>query len=253
MIGTVTAALALAVPAGAQGPTAPVAYERFSSAGKDYHAVTADLRSSWIEADTLYSRELTSAWGLVGRVQPIAAITGTFFAPKNGTPVADVFVNGNLVAKGNRGTVVAVNQLGGIEIRDQNFRRQFDWSSYRSGMRGTVRLISGGKVSPNPKAQSFTDPAIWGNAARTAVGITHHGKVVLVATEAKVTLSDLGRAMLKKGVVDAVSLDGGSSTCLYFNGRMIIGTQRKLTTMVAIKPTALAHASGGVHVLTVDP
>ena len=40
---------------------------------------------------------------MIGKDQPIAAITGTFFSPECSTPVADVLVDGDLKAKGNRG------------------------------------------------------------------------------------------------------------------------------------------------------
>jgi exopolysaccharide biosynthesis protein len=210
--------------------------------------VRADLRSAYIEAEMVHSTQFETPWSLVGKTQPIAAITGTFFAPQNGTPVADVLVHGELKAKGNRGSVLAVTEMGDVVIRDKGFKRQFDWTGYRHGLRGAVRLIQNGVVCPNPRAQSFQDPAIWGRAARTGVGITDDGRLVFVATAAPVTLSDLGRAMKQQGVIDAVSLDGGGSTMLYYNGKMVVPTKRRLTTLFTIKPTGWAHQTRGLQV-----
>jgi exopolysaccharide biosynthesis protein len=238
VLGILAAATALSTPAHVPSP---VGYEKFMSGRKGYHLVKADLASGLVSAETIYSHGLVSPWRLVSRAQPIAAITGTFFAPQNGTPVADVMVDGKLVARGNRGSVLGVTEGGEIVIADQGYRRKFDWTGIKHGLRGAVRLISNGKVAPNPRAQRFKDPRIWGRAARTGVGVDHNGKVVLVATRQDVTLSELGRAMKKKGVVDAVSLDGGGSTCLYYNGKMVVSTGRRLSNMFVITENHLAE------------
>ena len=214
-----------------------VGYETFKSGGRRYHAVKADLASGLVSAETVYADRLVSPWALVTRSYPIAAITGTFFAPQDGTPVADVLVDGALVARGNRGSVLGVTDSGEIVIADKGYRRKFDWSGIKYGLRGAVRLISNGTVNPNPRAQRFRDPRIWGRAARTGVGVDSRGKLVMVATKQSVTLSELGRAMRKQGVVDAVSLDGGGSTCLYYMGRMVVSTPRKLSNMFVITNT----------------
>ncbi len=232
MIGFLVAAAPF-TPA-VKAPSA-VSYETFRSGGKGYHAVKADLASGSVSAETVYADTLVSPWTLVTRTYPIAAITGTFFAPQDGTPVADVMVDGTLVARGNRGSVLAVKEDGQIVIEDKGYRRKFDWTGIKYGLRGAVRLISDSTVNPDPKSQSFRDPRIWGHAARTGVGVDHRGKLVLVATKQNVTLSELGRAMKKKGVVDAVSLDGGGSTCLYYMGKMVVSTPRKLSNMFVIR------------------
>jgi exopolysaccharide biosynthesis protein len=149
-------------------------------------------------------------------------------------------VDGKLVARGNRGSILAVSEDGNIVIADKGYRRKFDWTGIKHGLRGAVRLISNGMVNPNPRAQRFKDPRIWGRAARTGVGVEHNGKLVMVATRQNVTLSELGRAMKKKGVVDAVSLDGGGSTCLYYNGKMVVPTSRRLSTMFVIMESRTA-------------
>ncbi len=56
-----------------------------------------------------------------------------------------------------------------------------------------------------------------------------------MATKNSVTLSELGKAMVAKGVREAVSLDGGGSTCLYYRGKMVVPTQRRLTTMFVLR------------------
>lgn len=208
-------------------------YQSFRMGHAIYHMVTADVSSGEVHAETVRDNPKSPAGLLYGK-HPIAAITGTFFNPRGGKPVADVLVDGRLVDAGNRGSAVAVGWNREVSIFDWPFLHGVDWSSYRWGLRGAVRLIENGKVSPNPKAQHFHDSRIWGRAARTAVGITWNGKVVFCATAQNVTLSELGRAMAVRGVTNAVSLDGGGSTCLYYKGSMVVPTGRHLSNMLVL-------------------
>jgi exopolysaccharide biosynthesis protein len=213
----------------------PIAYDSFVRDKALYHIVQADLSSGLVTPQTVYRTNLVSTWKLVTSSNATVGITGTFFAPANGHPVGDVLIDGELVVKGYRGSGIGVDAFGGVDIFDTHFKKEFDWSKYRFGLRGAVRLISNGQVNPNPRAQRFRDPRIWGKASRTAIGLTKAGKLVLCATKNNVTLSALGKAMRSRGVVDAVSLDGGGSTCLYYRGKMVIGTGRRLSNMFVLQ------------------
>ncbi len=211
------------------------AYSKFTHAKTAYHAIHADLNRYEITASVHYSDRLTSFWRVVGKVQPVAAITGTFFAWENQQPVADVIVNGQQKAKGYRGSVLAVDWHGQVHIFDVPTKSPADYEGFRYALRGTVRVVSDGTVKPNPKAQGFRDPRIWGRAPRTAVGITKANKVVMVATAKSITLSELGNAMKSIGVTNAVSLDGGGSTMLYFMGDIKVSSQRPLSTVFLLE------------------
>jgi hypothetical protein len=222
--------------------SAPIAYERLVVGKAVYHVIVADIPSGAVTTGMVHANQLTSVWKLVGSPKPSAALTGTFFSLQSERPVADVLVNGNLVAKGSLGTVVAVDWWGKVRILDRGFKSPMDWGEYRYGLRGTVRVVRSGVVEPNPKAQRFRDRRIWGRSARTALGLTKSGKLVLMATQHPVSLSELGWAMTKLGVVDGVSLDGGGSACLYYQGSLIVPPKRKLSNLVVLytaksKPT----------------
>lgn len=224
------AVVALASAADPYGDPPATAYSKFVHEKTGYHAVTADLMRYEVTASVHYSDRLTSFWRVVGKVQPIAAITGTFFAWENQQPVADVVVNGNQKATGYRGSVLAVDWHGQVKIFDVPTKQAADYTGYRYALRGLVRVVNAGEVKPNPKAQGFRDRRIWGHAPRTAVGITKSNKVVMVATARAITLSQLGRALKSIGVVDAVSLDGGGSTMLYYMGDTKVSSNRGLST-----------------------
>lgn len=223
----------IAIAAGS-GKSSPFSYELLAHGKAKFHVVTADLNSGQIEARTVHSPQLTSVWTLLGRGKPVAAITGTFFSYGSQKPVADVLVDGNLVARGSRGSGIGVDYYGAVKILNQSFRKGVDWRDYRFGLRGAVMVVSRGKVCPDPKSQRFRDKRIWGHAARTGVGLTKSGKLVMVATRSKITLSHLGKAMKSRGVVDGISLDGGGSTCLFYQGSLVVPPQRKLCNLFVL-------------------
>lgn len=229
------ALLAAAAVFQAQTEGSPVWAGEMRSGRATYSFVTADLPSGRVTVNTALESRLTNAWKIIRRNQePAAAITGTFFAWETQQPVGDVLVDGRAHRFGARGSVIAIDWQGQAGIFDSEYGRWLDWRPFRFGLRGTVRLIRDGKVDPNPQAQRFRDRAIWGRAARTAAGIRANGVLVLCATRQAVSLSELGEAMRRLGAVDAVNLDGGGSTMLYYRGRMLIPTRRGLCNLLTL-------------------
>lgn len=220
-----------------------VSYDSFKLGKAYFHVVVADLRFADVSAETVHSKRLTNVRNLIDSSQPTVAITGTFFAPGCQRPVADVLVDGQLVAKGCRGSVIAVDWFGKVHIFDSVWNQKIDWFGYRYALRGTVRLIRDGAVSPNPKAQRFRDSRIWGRASRSAAGITADGQLVLVVTTNAVTLSELGKAMKSRGVVNAVSLDGGGSTMMYYRGSYVVPVHRKLSNLLVVHDRSTSASS----------
>ncbi|MBS1724671.1 MAG: phosphodiester glycosidase family protein [Armatimonadetes bacterium] len=219
---------------GGMAAASPITYTSFSRGKAVFHAVVADTSTDLVSPETLFAPRLQPLKALFGGEEPTVAITGTFFAWENQKPVGDVVVDGDLMAMGRRGSVLAVDWFGKLHIFHPPFRSQVDWYPYRYALRGTVRLVDDGKVVPDPRSQHFRDKSIWGKAARTAVGLTGDGKIVLLATVSAVSLSQLGWAMVGFGVKDAVSLDGGGSTALFYRGKMVVSTGRRLNNLFVL-------------------
>jgi exopolysaccharide biosynthesis protein len=196
--------------------------------------VLANVADPSVAASTVLSSGVSTVLNLVRVPHACAAITGTFFAPRSGYPVGDVVVDGDLKVFGNRGSAIAIDYYGRPHVFDTDFGKAVDWKSYRWALRGTVRLVRNGRARPNPKAQGFHDRRIWSRVARTGAGITKGGKLVLIATTSPVTLTQFARAMIKLGVREAVNLDGGSSTCLFYRGVVVIHPARKLSNMLVL-------------------
>lgn len=222
--------------------TKPISYRTVKSNGARYHAVIADMRSNRVRVETAASTKFRSASSIVRQHKATAAITGTFFNTSSAIPVADILVDGKLVGEGNRGSVLGVTWFGDVRVFDIPYRQTFNWFPYRYALRGTVRIMSNGVVAPNPKAQKFRDSRVWSRARRTAAGVTKGGNLVFIATNNSVYLRDIANAMKKLGVVDAVALDGGSSTALSYRGSNVISAGRSLTNMLILKELTAEEA-----------
>jgi exopolysaccharide biosynthesis protein len=74
----------------------------------------------------------------------------------------------------------------------------------------------------------------WGIAPRTAIGQRKTGEVIMLVIDGRsigslgATLKETQDILLKFGAVNAANLDGGSSTTMYFNGKVVNRPSDKL-------------------------
>ncbi|MDO4989684.1 MAG: phosphodiester glycosidase family protein [Eubacteriales bacterium] len=128
----------------------------------------------------------------------------------------------------SRGTVFSSVELGPIAGLDRN---NYMWSGYYAyeecvgfGIRdavcfGPALIVNGEKTDPN----TFES----GIGARTAIGQREDGAVVMVAIDGRqgysigVTFEDCVDIMADKfGCINASNMDGGNSTCMFYDGRL---------------------------------
>lgn len=99
----------------------------------------------------------------------------------------------------------------------------------------------------NGKPTITTGDGGWGIAPRTAIGQRKNGEVLFLVVDGRsiesvgATLKDVQDILIKYGAVNAVNLDGGSSTTMFFNGEVInkpadrLG-ERKIPTAFIVVP-----------------
>lgn len=217
-----------------------VRYDSFRHKGVIYHEVRLSMEPGRTRAQVQFVNQPSPLRTFAIVEKPALVVNGTFFHPHSGWPIADVLINGKLMVAGNRGSGLGVTWEGDIQLFDQNFGKKVDWEPYEYGLRGLVRVISDGKVTPNPKAQRFRDARIWGRASRVAAGISQGGRVRFYATQSQVTLSALGSAMKTRGVVNAVAFDGGSSAGMVYRGKTLVRPGRAVSNVVRVLETGAA-------------
>lgn len=87
-------------------------------------------------------------------------------------------------------------------------------------------LVSNGQVVLNAKAEKFRPPFDTQSAPRSGIGQTADGTILLAAVHNRVggpgpTLKEWALIMRQLGSVNALNLDGGSSTSLYLGGQLL--------------------------------
>ena len=202
------------------------------------NVVTINLNDSNIRVTPAIARRgigtAESFRSMMRRTRPAAAINGTFFCTRSLKPTGDIVVDGQLLWKGYLGTAVTIdanNQVKFIPSRSSNF---YKWSDFDRVMAAGPTLIMRGKTIVMPKAEGFKSNVHFSKRARSAVGLTYNNKLVFITTRQKIYLRQLAYAMKRLKCVDAAVLDGGSSSGLYWKGKLIMNPGRGMTSCLLV-------------------
>jgi uncharacterized protein YigE (DUF2233 family) len=174
---------------------------------------------------------------MVRRFKPRVAINGTYFHLRTNAPVGALVMEGRLIYDGLSSAVLTVGENGRcrIEYHRSKFGRDFGWAgTIRTAIGAGPMLLRNGRVALTPRDEGFGDPSLFAQARRSALGVTEEGKLLLVTVHTPITLNKLAYIMLRLGSVDAMALDGGSSSALYSNGQFITKPGRKLTNLILV-------------------
>jgi hypothetical protein len=97
------------------------------------------------------------------------------------------------------------------------------------------KLLTAGKVDIDFKRDGFTDPKITTNAnARSFVGVDQNKRLVM-GNSSEATALDLANILLKMGLSDAMNMDGGASSGLYYEGSMKRNPGRLLSNALVVR------------------
>ena len=100
-----------------------------------------------------------------------------------------------------------------------------NWENVKHIISGGPYLVKNGEVFVDMTEQKLG--AIGGKNPRTAIGYTQDGNFVMVAVDGRegasvgLTLKELAWFMKSIGCTNAMNLDGGGSTVMYVNGRVV--------------------------------
>jgi hypothetical protein len=260
-----TILIVLATTAGASLDASPVVYQKLKVGHVWAHVVTVDLGSPEVKVTAGIARRGRGSSekfsSIMNRTLPKAAITGTFFDTRSLLPIGDIAIDGQVVHSGYFRTALCISPDNKASVVSQKRGTKADWSPYDTVMCGGITLARNGKIALSPKSEGFKDRALFRSARRTAIGITRSGKLLLVGINRGIYLRDTAHVMLKLGAVDALALDGGTSTALYYSGRSIATPGRNLTNVLLVydnmkkyelaknqlAPTVLTASSGTVQ------
>lgn len=247
MLVLFTLSLAPAVFAGKSS----IAYTKHKVLGIGAHVITInmnDLDVKLTPAVTKYGVGYSETFGaIINRTRPTAAITGTFFDTRSLRPVGDIMVDGEMVCRGVVGTAIGIGWNNEVEFIPTKCGKISEWSAFQSVLAAGPRLLSNGAKAVYPRGEGFRDPRFYSPRKRTAVGLTANNKLLFVTTTRPVYLSRLAKMMRALGARDAATLDGGSSTALYYRGRYLARPNRKLTNLLIAYDNLAAYEIARQH------
>lgn len=215
-----------------------MAYRKTSWNGARVHVVYVNLNSPDLKVTVSLTKNGSGSSepfsSMLNRLQPAAAITGTFFCTRSLLPTGDIVIEGKRVHSGSLGTGICFTPENSVEFVPFSTGQQTGWQGYDTVLCGGPTLVRNGRLFLSPRHQGFTDPALFRKKKRSALGITSSNKLLLVVVDTGVHLRALAKIMLHLGAVNAVSLDGGASSALYYDGRLISRPGRKLTNLLVV-------------------
>ncbi|WP_252393563.1 phosphodiester glycosidase family protein [Hydrogenibacillus sp. N12] len=128
-----------------------------------------------------------------------------------------------------------VGVSAGYRLRHEDpAKRPIDWSMIDDAVGAGPRLVMHGRIVVDPRREGFTDPKILTlGGARSAIGTTKEGYVMLV-TVPGATIPELAQVMKALGAVQAMNLDGGASSGLYYRGRYLTAPGRAISNAILV-------------------
>ena len=237
-LACVAALAGLALLTFAAAPADNVGYRVEFVNGFGCHVVQVNLGSPLVKVTPIVSLRFPGGaepmMQMCGRERPVAAITGTFFSKTTLLPVGDIVIDGRLVYFGGMGSAIAITGDNRVVIERLPWGRTQDWSPFESVMACGPLLLEAGEVALAPRHEHFQDAHVLGRASRSAVGLTAANKLLMVVTREQVSLWELAGIMKGLGCIDAINLDGGSSTGMYYRGSAVVSPGRSLVNMLAV-------------------
>ncbi len=108
------------------------------------------------------------------------------------------------------------------------------WNQVRTLITGSPQLVKNGKVY-NTYFKEKLQHSLSHSATRTAVGVTHNNKLLMLTVSGKLSLTKLAQIMKRLGAKDALALDGGGSTDMYLKGKPVVTNYRPVTNALVVK------------------
>jgi exopolysaccharide biosynthesis protein len=196
--------------------------------------------------------EVVPAGGEIGRTEElsamaerhgaISAINGTFFDAYSKSefkrPYGWVLNEGELL-NGGQGHLRATfiydrNHLA--EVADGADMPELVRAGNIDGaIQAGPRLVRNGKVELDLEGERFGSSKILTDSfARSALGITRDHRLMLV-TVPSATIAELAEIMRQAGAWQAMNLDGGASSGLYYDGKYVTAPGRPLSNALVVK------------------
>jgi hypothetical protein len=124
--------------------------------------------------------------------------------------------------------MLSLSSLGSDRQLNVNVYTLPDWSGMKHAIGGGPWLLRDGHPYIDTQVERFSNAGLGFREPRSAAGITRDGRLLLVTVDGRhpgvsvgMTLPELARLMSRLGAVQAMNLDGGSSTQMAIYGKTV--------------------------------
>lgn len=131
-----------------------------------------------------------------------------------------------LTLRSNSSTSDADSLSIGTPVQIESSTVPADFSLYPHILGAGPLLLQNQQIVLDAKAEQFSEAFIQQSAIRSGIGTTAVGNLVIAAVHHGIggrgaTLMEMAQIMQQLGAIDALNLDGGSSTGLYLGGHLL--------------------------------
>lgn len=156
--------------------------------------------------------------------QVIKKVTGTVTVPKAGFILS---MNVERSSKFNIGDSVTYKTT----FAPTNNTSE-DWANVTEAISAGPSLLINGKSTPLPKEEGFTESKILTQAAqRSFIGTNAKNQLIIGTTSANISqMKEIAKAL---GLVNAMCLDGGASSGLYYKNQYLTTPGRKINNCIS--------------------
>ncbi len=138
---------------------------------------------------------------------------------------ASIPPNGYLLVLRSNSTAASMLTVGTV-LRLETATIPAAFSRFQQIIAAGPLLLQNRQIVLNPQIEKFSNAFAIEQANRSAIGQTVDGSLLIVAVHTDLngngaTLTDIAQILQQLGAVDALNLDGGSSTTLYLGGQLL--------------------------------
>ncbi|SFC76107.1 M56 family metallopeptidase [Clostridium uliginosum] len=228
-------------------------YELENSKYKGYYLEIKDPTRVKIGYTSKLMREGETTSQIAENNNAIAAINGGGFNDVSsdgtrregdgGTPTGSIITGGKIVYKDlkddEKTDLFAITKEGKLIVGKYSLNEISALGAEESLSFGPSLIING-EMTP------LQGDGGWGIAPRTAIGQKKDGTIIMIVIDGRslksigATIKELQEVMFKLGAVNAINLDGGKSTAMYYDGEIINkpsdgNKERAIATAIIVK------------------
>lgn len=142
-----------------------------------------------------------------------------------GSSAVPIPANGYLLVLRSNNTAAASLPVG-TSLRLESATTPPEFDRYSQIVAAGPLLVQNRQIVLNASAEKFSNAFVVERASRSAIGRTADGSLLFVAVHNRInglgpSLTEVAQLMQQLGAVDALNLDGGSSTTLYLGGQIL--------------------------------